>query len=179
MSMIFWVQNSLFLNENSVSSAGDTALAFRAWGEVWFNLSKFYISVEQKSNKSVGFVNTFFPQEGSDNTRFLCRFASKNINAAEVITLYVPAKGKHPFNSGLNVQENLYMVVIKVSGMQVAEPNKMAVMLTPSKRVSYGWGEGQESDKLIIKIDYGNALPDFGENDYFQKQTFGILMTNE
>jgi len=178
-TMVNAPNQSLFLNENSVSSAGDTALAFRAWGEVWFNLSKFYISVEQKSNKSVGFVNTFFPQEGSDNTRFLCRFASKNINAAEVITLYVPAKGKHPFNSGLNVQENLYMVIIKVSGMQVAEPNKMAVMLTPSKRVSYGWGEGQESDKLIIKIDYGNALPDFGENDYFQKQTFGILMTNE
>ena len=180
-TMVNAPNQSLFLNENSVSSAGDTALAFRAWGEVWFNLKYFHTSNAQKT-VTTAYKNTFFPQEGSDNTRFLCRFASKNINAAEVITMFVPLGKKHPFNKDVILKDKNYYIAIKVSGMQVAEPNKMAVMLAPSDtrgKISYGWGEGQESDKLIIKIDYGNALPDFGENDYFQKQTFGILMTNE
>jgi hypothetical protein len=171
--------NSLFLNENSINSAGDSALAFRGWVEVTVDLNLF--KPERKEgelifgpndweSKSWQLENT--PADANIEEGFIRKVVSKNLTSLTIVRAYDADRKK-------------YYLYFNVAGLASIDSSKTAVMISENKgapeesgEISYGW-EGQNEDVLQIKVPYGNAAPAGGGAAYYKKITFGILRTNE
>ena len=179
-NMVIQPINSLFLNENSVNSAGDSALAFRGWVEVTVDLNLFkpehkegkaiFGDAHDWANKSWQLENT--PADANIEEGFIRKIVSKNLTSLTIVRAYDADRKK-------------YYLYFNVAGLASIDSSKTAVMISENKgapgesgEISYGW-EGQNEDVLQIKVPYGNTAPTGGREAYYKKITFGILRTNE
>lgn len=155
--------NSLFLNENSVNSAGDTALGFRAWMEI--SVSSIHFGVSDRGPFSIGEVD---PDDG-----FIRKIVTKNINQASIS--YVSKTNKNSKVIGGSI-------IIEIGGVE-GDPSKIAVMMSPKMgETSYSIEDGT----LTLKFDlvdgkhraFAPTLPQMYPLG-IATFTFGILRTNE
>lgn len=170
--------NSLFLNENSVNSAGDSALAFRGWAEVTVDLNNFSFATKAEGEAFFGdsgwqrdnweIENT--PADANPDEGFLRRVVTKNVPALKIIRSY-----QHG-----NAEKRKYNLHIAVGGLGSVDPDKTAVMISENQgSISYGWHPDDNPDTLLLKIPYGNRLPVNNAGEFIKQFTFGILRTNE
>ena len=172
--------NSLFLNENSVNSATDSALAFRGWAEVTVDLSNFQPNRDEGISL-YGFAGDWMmkswriedsPENINIDEGFFRKLVSKNLPSLKLVRSYDLSLGE-------------YQLALNVEGLSSVDPFKTAVMISEGKQsqtdsglITYSWLPFDNPDTLQIKLPYGNEPPD-SKTPYYKKITFGILRTNE
>ena len=142
-------RNSIFLNESSITSAGDAALAFRAWGEVKFT------DFQKAWDKGGNIGNGIWREITRENPN-VDKFVTKNIPSIQFLAK-ISFKGR--------------LVMIKLIGLAgLIDTSKMSIVLTQNYNVDTSYSIVEKD----IEIIFG---PLGKERDLHF--TFGILVSNE
>ena len=147
--------NSMFLNESSITSAGDTALAFRAWGEINIeNSEKIKDHDHYKDNKQLTLTRDF------PGVR---KIVTKNIPSMDVKVK------RQTYKVGSKTHFN-YPLTVSIQGVaSVFDEKKISVVL----------GNDSAPVNQIYEIINGEIVITYRNLGRSGSFTFGILVTNE
>ena len=154
-------RNSIFLNESSITSAGDAALAFRAWGEIKF---KDLIQAWEKGGNIGASVNRL-KEINRDNPE-IDKIVTKNIPAIKIFLRKV--------STGATRSNTYYELKINLADLAgLIDTSKMSIVLTETSNLS------KTSYSIIEDKDIELKFTPLGVENPNLHFTFGILVSNE
>ena len=147
--------NSMFLNESSITSAGDTALAFRAWGEINIENSEYIKKHSHYANsKRLTLTRDFLGVR---------KIVTKNIPSMDVKVK------KQTYKIG-NKDHHNYTLIVSIQGVaSVFDEKKISVVL----------GNDSAPVNQFYEIIDGQIVINYRHLGVSGSFTFGILVTNE